>query len=405
MKILIINTQWTGSSTGKIAYGFYKRLVESGHEVILAHHMGEKNQEDEHVIRFSPTIEPKIHFRYNLITGYHGTFGPIANHNIKRIVEEFKPDIAQLYNLHGYGMDIFRFMDFLAKKDIPTVYGMLDEYPYLGYCCYAYDCHQFETGCKDCHLDFEDRYMKSYFFNRARKTLLMKERNYNSFRKIVFTGPKWVVERAKKSYLLQDKDVREVDEYIDTENTFIIRDTAQLRKELGISEDKVILLDVAPSTDTRKGVEYFVELAHLFENDNRFVFINVGYGNNFEDLPSNFIGIPYVKSQEKLAEYYSLADLFICTSMADTMPNTCLDALACGTPVCGFDITGVPYVAEYPLGRFVEAGNVNELQKIVQNTSKKTELLKQECRSYAESRYSLDTYYRKQMEIYKELVE
>ena len=406
MKVLIINVQWNGSSTWKIAYGFYKRLKESGHEVILAYGMGVTNVEDKGVQKIAPRLEPKIHFRYNLITGYHGAFGPIAHYNLKKIVENFKPDIVQLYNLHGYYMNIFRFMDYLAKKDIPVVYGMLDEYPYLGYCCYAYDCDQYENGCKNCRLSLKDRYLKSLFFNRARKTLLMKKKNYDSFTKIVFTGPEWVVQRAKKSYLLRDKDVRTVDEYVDTEETFIIRDTMKLRKELKISADTIILLDVAPSKDKRKGVEYFIRLAKRFEKyDDKYIFINVGYGDNFEDLPKNFRGISFVKDQIKLAEYYSLADLFICTSMADTMPNTCLDALSCGTPICGFNITGIPYVASEPLGRFVEPGDIDDLEKIVHKTMKKTCKLADECRKYAVNRYSLDTYYDKQMEIYYNLLE
>ncbi len=406
MKILIINVQWTGSSTGKIAYGFYKRLKEQGHEAILAYGMGEINKEDAHIIKISPRIEPMIHFRHNLITGYHGKFGPVAHYRLKKVIDNFKPDIVQLYNLHGYYMNIFRFMDYLAEKKIPTVYGMLDEYPYLGYCCYAYDCEKFKKECRDCEFSFQERYLKSLFFNRAEQTFRLKKNNYDRMEKLIFTGPEWVIKRARESSLLKDKELRIVDEYVDTEETFVIRDTKKLRKELNISEDVVILLDVAPSADKRKGVEYFFELARRFQHKKeKYVFINVGYESNFDDAPSDFIGIAFVKDQKKLAEYYSLADLFICTSMADTMPNTCLDALSCGTPVCGFDITGIPYVAQEPLGKFVEPGNVDALEEVILAAGKKTEEMSIKCREYAKQRYSLDTYYEKQMNIYKELLE
>lgn len=302
-------------------------------------------------------------------------------------------------------MNIFKFMDYLAQKDIPVVYGMLDEYPYLGYCCYAYDCEDLKHGCTDCHFDYSDRYLKSLFFNRARNTVLLKKKNYDSFKKIVFTGPGWVIERARESYLLKDKDLRLVDEYVDTENTFYIHDTASLKEKLGISKDTIILLDVAPSKDSRKGVRYFVELARRMEEKyTNLLFVNVGYQNNFTDLPSNFMGIPFIRDQNELAEYYSMADLFICTSMADTMPNTCLDSLACGTPVCGFEITGVPYVADEPLGRFVPPGDVGALQVIAEKTGKKTKEMEDACRDYAVKRYSLDTYYDKQLEIYHDLL-
>ena len=406
MKILIINTSVLGSSTGKIAYGFYKRLTEEGHEAILAYGIGDNiDSSDPNIVNFVPKLEPKLHFRINLLTGYHGCFGPLAARNINRIIDEFKPDLIQLYNLHGYYLNISGLFRKIADAKIPVVYGMLDEYPYLGYCCYAYDCDGFKSGCRSCHFDFKDRYMKSLFFNRARQTYEKKQKDYDKLEKIVFTGPEWVVKRAGESGLLKNRDVRVVDEYIDNQDTFIIRETEGLRKELGIAEDKIVLLDVAPSYDRRKGVRFFIEAAKKVRKlDDRYVFINVGYSGTKEELPENFIGIGYVADQKKLSEYYSLADLFVCTSIADTMPNSCLDALSCGTPVLGFDITGIPYVADEPLGVFVEPENTEELTEVILKTGKKSEEISSRCRAYALKRYSLDTYYDKQMEIYKELI-
>lgn len=94
MKILIVNAQWTGSSIGKIAYGFYKRLKENGNDVILAYGAREINEEDKNVYKIASRLEPKIHFRYNLLTGYHGKFGPIAHRRLVKLVEDFKPDIV-----------------------------------------------------------------------------------------------------------------------------------------------------------------------------------------------------------------------------------------------------------------------------------------------------------------------
>ena len=119
--------------------------------------------------------------------------------------------------------------------------------------------------------------MKSLFFNRARQTYEKKQRDYDKLKKIVFTGPEWVVKRAGESGLLKNRDVRVVDEYIDNQDTFIIRETEGLRKELGIAEDKIVLLDVAPSYDRRKGVRFFIEAAKKVRKlDDRYVFINVG---------------------------------------------------------------------------------------------------------------------------------
>ena len=94
------------------------------------------------------------------------------------------------------------------------------------------------------------------------------------------------------------------------------------------------------------------ELDAYDRKDITFVF--VGYNRSDWDIPSNMITVGYVSSQDKLAEYYSMADLYVCTSLADTFPTTCLNALGCGTPLLGFKAGGVPYCASEPYGTFVE---------------------------------------------------
>jgi len=95
----------------------------------------------------------------------------------------------------------------------------------------------------------------------------------------------------------------------------------------------------------------------------------------------------------ELAEYYTIADLFIVTSFAETTPNTAMQALACGTPICGFDIEGIPYTAPGPFGTYVEPGNVHQLVQVITNTRKKNETVINNCRNYAKSRYSDIDYY------------
>ena len=146
-----------------------------------------------------------------------------------------------------------------------------------------------------------------------------------------------------------------------------------------------------------------MQLAWMFKEANEFQFVYIGMDIKGVMLPPNCIAKGFISIQEELAEYYSLADIFVCTSLADTMPNVCLDSLACGTPVIGFDNTGISYVAEEPLGVFVESGNVDALAKQVNKVQKKTQDVINACREYAISRYSPETYYQKMIQIYEEL--
>ncbi len=404
MKILIINTCAVGASTSKIANGLMKRLQKDGHECRYFYGTGDTVEGTEY-IKSAGKIDMYMQWAYNQLTGIHGGFAPRAQHRLKKLLDEFKPDLVQLYNVHGYYLDIFNTFRMLEERNLPIVYGMLDEYPYLGYCCYAYDCDQFQTGCHACDFKrFRYEYPRNLFVNGAEKTIKLKEKTYD-YDRIIFTGPQWVLERARSSYLLRNKHLELLDEFIDTENVFYPHNTDNLRNKLKIHDKQVIILNVAPSNDYRKGVKYYVELARRLENNPQYVFVHVGFKGDTSDLPHNLLPVSFIKDQDELAQYYSLADLFICTSLADTMPNTCLDALACGTPVLGFRNTGVPYVAEEPLGKFVSTGDVDALLSNVTRVSMKTSQLSCACRDYAVSRYSLKRYYERTMEIYNQIMQ
>ena len=84
------------------------------------------------------------------------------------------------------------------------------------------------------------------------------------------------------------------------------------------------------------------------------------------------------------------------------MPNVCLEALACGTPIIGFNISGIPYVASEKYGTFIEPRNTRMLAEIMDKFPKKSESRKQECRAYAIQRYSHHKFYTSIMNIVKE---
>lgn len=210
------------------------------------------------------------------------------------------------------------------------------------------------------------------------------------------------VEKAKESPLLQNAKIVELDESIDMD-IYYPRNTDNLYSELGISDNKIVITCIAPFNNTvndRKGCRFFIELARRFESNNNYIFIHVGYMCEDKSfLPKNYIPIGFIRDQNKLAEYFSIGDLFVFPSLLDTMPNACLDSLACGVPLLCFDISGMPYVSDNTVGTFVEARNVTELQKVVQKIVKKNSDIIQRCRSYALSRYDSKKYNERLMQI------
>lgn len=397
MKILLINTVNKTGSTGKITYSIHNFALENGYDSIICYGRGNDDNNDSRLIKISSNSEIYLHVLLTRIFGLQGSYSYFATRKLVRLIKKFKPDIVHLFNLHGYYVDEFNLLKYLKEKNIRTIYSMLDEYPYMGKCCYSFDCNKFETFCNECPQI--KSYPKSLFFDRSNKIFELKRECYNNFNNIIFTGPEWVVKRAKASTLLRNKNFSIIDEFTDTENMFYPRDTTELRKKLNISEDKKVMLNVARFSDSRKGGIHYLEIAKLLGNEN-IVFIHVGYDSDLKHLPSNFIPINYVANQDELAEYYSLADLFVCTSLADTMPNVCLEALSCGTPVCGFDIAGTPYVAPSEFGFFAKLKNINELTEFIKSAPSKTKIRSEACQQYARSRYSKEVICSKFLKLY-----
>ncbi len=76
-------------------------------------------------------------------------------------------------------------------------------------------------------------------------------------------------------------------------------------------------------------------------------------GTSFNVHPMNFIS-----DTGMLVKLYNAADTFVLPSLQDNLPNTVVESQACGTPVVGFRIGGVPEMVEHgKTGFLAEAKN------------------------------------------------
>ena len=59
---------------------------------------------------------------------------------------------------------------------------------------------------------------------------------------------------------------------------------------------------------------------------------------------------------------YSAVDVFVTPSLADNFPNTIVESMACGTPVVGFNVGGIPDLIKHKVtGYLAEYKNANDL--------------------------------------------
>ena len=395
--IAILNTCICGS-TGKIAVGLFNYLQNNGYNVYFCY--GRENGPIQtNYYHIGSKLTTYLHAGLTRITGLQG-FGSVMS-TIKLILflESKKIDLLYIISPHGYYLNEKIIYNFASKKKLSIVYVMIDEYAFRGKCGYSDGCRSFLTGCHKCPKLKES---PKSLFNGAPYIYKMKAKAYSSIDSIVFVGPEYTVKQAAESPLLKRKKCVVLDEAINT-SFFSPRDTSKLKQNLKIADDKIVLVCVAPFSNERKGCIFFLELAKRFKADERFVFIQVGFNVDPRsvDIPSNYIPIGFLSDQNLLAQYYSLADLFVFPSLLDTMPNTCLEALSCGSPLLLFNVSGMPYIADETVAVFVEAKNVDQMVDAVKRIQKKTDKQIRICREYALKRYNGERYNQKLVEIAK----
>ena len=118
--------------------------------------------------------------------------------------------------------------------------------------------------------------------------------------------------------------------------------------------------------DPRKGAKYMLGLAGALEGVAKVVLI--GWDPADDDMLAgigNVVTLPAIKDADVLAEYYSLADVFVMTSLAENYATVNLEAMACGTPVVGFDCGGTPEQLADGKGICVPTGDQQALNDAV----------------------------------------
>lgn len=397
-RIAVINTGNWGS-TGKIAKNLCYNLRTVGYRVLFCH--GHGRVEDEiNEYKISSSLDRFIHSVGSRLFGNQGCYSHSSTRRLINKLENENIDTVIALSLHGNYLNQNIFFDYLSAHNSKFIYIMIDEYPYVGKCGGTMGCINYLSGCKKCpHV----RMYPPSLIDRASSLYKMKARNYQKLKNAVFVGPEFVINNAKKSPMMTGQKFCILDETIDI-SVYEPREYASLKRELHLTDDKVVIVCVASSTSGYKGAHYFRELASMFEDDERFVFVHVASELKGIERPSNNLIVKgFVESEEELAEYMSMADLFVFPSVQDTMSNTCLEALACGSPLLCFNISGMPYLGNKEVMTLVEARNVKQMAEVVERTKKKTDDMIYKCRNYALSRYDSRNYYNRVISIFNNM--
>ena len=113
---------------------------------------------------------------------------------------------------------------------------------------------------------------------------------------------------------------------------------SDFRKKYGL-ENKKIILGVASVWDYRKGLNDFIELSKMLDDNYEIVLVGLTQ-KQMDSLPKNILGLKKTNSSQELAQIYSTSDVFFNPTYEDNYPTVNLEAQACGTPVVTYDVGG-----------------------------------------------------------------
>jgi glycosyltransferase involved in cell wall biosynthesis len=92
--------------------------------------------------------------------------------------------------------------------------------------------------------------------------------------------------------------------------------------------------------------------------------------------------LPFEQDPTKVASYYQAADIYLHASLADTFPNSVIEAQACGIPVVASEVGGIPeQVAGGSTGLLVRSqdasGFAAAIERLLDANDERTELGRQ----------------------------
>ena len=335
----------------------------------------------------------------------HGLASNEATRLFVKQIQELKPNVIHIHNIHGYFLNYQILFDFLAKSNIPVIWTVHDCWLYTGHCYYySYaGCNKWQTGCGHCPQKKE--FPASWLIDRSHQNYEDKKQAFTSLpldQLTIVPVSEWIREEMQHSFF-QNNQFHVIHNGINT-NIFNIYNPEQVKQKYGLN-GKHILLGVASIWSREKGFDDCIQMADFLHPDEMLVLVGVRPEQQ-KKLKKNMLGIPRTENIHQLAELYAAADAFINPTWQDNYPTVNLEAIACGTPVVTYRTGGSIEAITDQTGFIVPQGNVKEMLEAARLISQRGKAYYQQpCRTYALENFRKEDRYQDYLDLYDKLTE
>ncbi|MHB1148016.1 MAG: glycosyltransferase [Lutibacter sp.] len=365
-KILLLSTgdvNGAYEAISKLGYFF----IEQGHTVsMLVKH---KTRNEEFIVQYIQKQEKKVirpiavrvflKIKNRLVPKkvhrpqpihFDGTYSFISknetaeNISVENAIAQigFIPDFIITGMTNGFmnSTDLLNLHKFTQAK----VYNItVDMNHFTGGCHYAWDCEGYIKGCDEkCPAIIGENGKDLAKINFETKLKNAQEGNFQ-----IISGSGWTLKQAKESKIYKEQKVfYNINSLINTK-LFNAKNRDVAKIIFGFDDSKFYILAGSQSAhDPRKGFSYFMEALKILETEltieqkNKIVVLVVSRDVpiEFEELNFKKQKIDYITDYRLLVLLYQATDIFVNSSIEDSGPMMVSEALACGTPVVGFNM-------------------------------------------------------------------
>ncbi len=413
MRVLIINAHEKTGGAARAANRLHQGLLAEGLETKML--VQEKSSDDQTIIgpvsgseKIASIIRPYLDAMpvkfYKRRTG--SIFCPALLPG--RILKRIKAEAPDVVNLHWVLDGMIR-IETLAKLNEPIIWTLHDAWAFTGGCVYPMDCVEYQNRCGNCPELGSKRGM-----DLSRWILNRKHRAWEGLDMLIVTPSRWLAEIARSSSLLSKFRIEVIPYGLDL-NVFRPVEKNEARDLLGLPKDsKIVLFGAVTSTsDKRKGFAFLSEALNILKDkpvseDIQLVVFGASGPGNVENphLPVIYLGT--LNDDLSLSLLYSAADIFVAPSIQDNLPNTVMEAAACGTPSVAFDIGGMPDLIKHMETGFLvkemtSAGLAEGIEWVFAEKDRSFNL-GLAAREKAEKEYSCQMAASRYVELYEEVV-
>jgi glycosyltransferase involved in cell wall biosynthesis len=357
MNILIVNTSDIHGGAAIAAFRLMNALLREGEHVKML--VRDKQSAHTAVIAADSKLQNRLNFYLErgvifLRNGFTKQYLfdiSIANRGLSITdLPAFRE--ADVIHLHWINQGMLSLAEIgrIIASGKKVVWTMHDMWPFTGICHHAAGCTRYERSCGECP------YLKTPSRNDLSHQLFLTKQAVYARGEITFVAcSNWLRELAAKSPLTAGHQVVSIPNPIDTA-VYSPMDKREARQRLNLPADKKIVLFAAVNaSDPRKGMDYLAEASRIMAQQHDDILFLIA-GNDGEELgkrlslPARSLG--YVAPQD-MPGVYNAADLFVTPSLQENLPNTIMEAMACGTPCVGFHTGGIPEMISHGTNGYV----------------------------------------------------